>query len=111
MPLFSGAQRAVVARDRGRRLSEPGNTCGLSIVLDILRLILILQICFFSGRRARVLRAVVLWPPQRRGGLDTIGQAVEDLRGGTQLFSGCRMKRQYEICPGSILVAPISRSL
>jgi len=36
MPLFSGAQRAVVARDRGRRLSEPGNTCGLSIVLDIL---------------------------------------------------------------------------
>ena len=26
----------------------------------------------FSGRRARVLRAVVLWPPQRRGGLDTI---------------------------------------
>ena len=49
MPLFSGAQRAVVARDRGRRLSEPGNTCGLSIVLDILRLILILESVFLVG--------------------------------------------------------------
>ena len=67
----------------------------------------------FSGRResARGPPALMPWPPQRRGGLDTIGQAVEDLRGWTQLFSGCRMKRQYEICPGSILVAPISRSL
>ena len=69
MPLFSGAQRAVVARDRGRRLSEPGNTCGLSIVLDILRLILILEICFFSGRRARVLRAEVPCPPSAPGRL------------------------------------------
>jgi hypothetical protein len=49
MPLFSGAQRAVVARDRGRRLSEPGNTCGLSIVLDIFRLILILESVFLVG--------------------------------------------------------------
>ena len=49
MPLLSGAQRAVVARDRGRRLSEPGNTCGLSIVLDISRLILILESVFLVG--------------------------------------------------------------
>ena len=51
--------------EMGEKMAMQWRMIAANSALSILEL-------FFSGRRARVLRAVVLWPPQRRGGLDTI---------------------------------------